>query len=73
MKENAGTREIRLEQMFGVKKEQSVLRMQHLNWLPTGNMLNKDEKKASKQAKQISFVRHTLSRYIDKCVIHKRA
>ena len=48
MKENAGTQDFRLEQMFGVKKEQSVLRMQHLNWLPTGNMLNKDEKQASK-------------------------
>lgn len=55
MKENAGTQDLRLEQMFGVKKEQSVLRMQHLNWLPTGNMLNKDEKKASKQAKLLNI------------------
>lgn len=54
MKENAGTQDFRLEQMFGVKKEQSVLRMQHLNWLPTGNMLNKDQKKASKQASKIT-------------------
>lgn len=28
MKENVGTQDFRLEQMFGVKKEQSVLRMQ---------------------------------------------
>lgn len=55
MKENAGTQDLRLEQMFEVKKEQSVLRMHHLNWLPTGNMLNKDKKKASKQAKLLNI------------------
>lgn len=55
MKENAGTQDFRLWQKFGVKKEQSVLRMQHLNWLPTGNMLNKDQKKASKQAKLLNI------------------
>ena len=55
MKENAGTQDFRLEQMFRVKKAQSVLRMQHLNWLPTGNMLNKDQKKASKQAKLLNI------------------
>ena len=37
------------------EKEQSVLRMQHLNWLPTGNMFNKDQKKASKQAKLLNI------------------